>query len=49
MENIKKKIIKYISSKKEEMLSLWETFVNIETGSDNKEGIDNPELFTVIQ
>lgn len=41
MENIKKRIIDYINSKKEDMLSLWETFVNIETGSENKEGIDN--------
>ncbi|MDW7668711.1 MAG: M20 family metallopeptidase [Bacillota bacterium] len=47
MEKIKNEINKYINSNKEEMLSLWESFVNIETGSDNKEGID--KLASIIK
>lgn len=40
MGKIKEEIINYINSNKEEMLSLWNDFVSIESGSDNKEGID---------
>lgn len=40
MKKIIEDVLLFVDSKRNEMLSMWEQFVNIETGSNNKEGID---------
>lgn len=40
MKKIIEEVSNYIDDKRNEMLSVWQQFVNIETGSNNKEGID---------
>lgn len=38
--SVKEKCFSYIDSKREEMISLWEELVNIDSGSDYKDGVD---------
>lgn len=42
---MQKKAFNYIDSKKQEMISLWEQLVNMESGSFNKENVDKVALF----
>lgn len=37
---MKQQVINYIDSSRQEMLTLWEGLVNVESGKDHKEGID---------
>lgn len=38
--SVKEECFSYIDSKREEMISLWEELVNIDSGSDYKDGVD---------